>query len=550
MPEALKYLNEANKLIHEGVEFSKTGHSKLKTKIDIYNLLATAYEYVGDIKKSIQFHMEEVAIAEKSEIKSSVSLAYNNLSSSHKNQGNIEEALKYQIKSLDAALSQDDPYFIGIAYGNLGSIFIELQKIDSALYYNELCISYLLKIKDNKEGQYGALGWVSNIQGNIYLKESKLDSAYRFYHRSRKYREEINHNLGKFLIYRDIANLHHQWKSNDSAFYYINQSIALGRENGFLRDLDHSYLLRSEMLQHKGRFKEALSDYVTSIQIRDSVINEENGKNLLRQSLQYEHNLQQLADSLQYAGKEQVLKERTQKQRLGLYATVLGLFLVIALAYSIYHGKKISDQLLLNILPEETAKELKQKGSSEAKLIDQVTVLFTDFKGFTQISEKLSPQELVTEIDTCFRAFDNIVQKYGVEKIKTIGDSYMCAGGLPVPNATHAVDVIQAALDMQQFMIKHKNERETVGKLFFEIRIGVHTGPVVAGIVGIKKYSYDIWGDTVNTASRMESSSEAGKVNISGTTYELVKNKFKFEYRGKIEAKHKGEIDMYFVETI
>jgi len=209
--------------------------------------------------------------------------------------------------------------------------------------------------------------------------------------------------------------------------------------------------------------------------------------------------------------------------------------------------KKKSDDLLLNILPEEVAEELKAKGSADAKQFDEVTVMFTDFKGFTQISEKLTPTELVAEIHTCFKAFDSIIEKYNIEKIKTIGDSYMCAGGLPVTNTTNAVDVVNAALKIQQFMQQHLQHRKAEGKEPFEIRIGVHTGPVVAGIVGVKKFAYDIWGDTVNIASRMESSGEAGKVNISSGTYELVKGEFKCEHRGKIKAKNKGEIDMYFV---
>ncbi len=175
--------------------------------------------------------------------------------------------------------------------------------------------------------------------------------------------------------------------------------------------------------------------------------------------------------------------------------------------------------------------------------------MFTDFKGFTQLSEKLTPKELVAEINECFSAFDHIMQKHGVEKIKTIGDAYMAAGGLPTPNKTHPIDVVKAALDIQKFMLELKEKKQAEGKLFFEIRIGVHTGPVVAGIVGVKKFAYDIWGDTVNTASRMESSGEVGKVNISGATYELVKNNYQCNHRGKITAKGKGEIDMYFVET-
>lgn len=210
--------------------------------------------------------------------------------------------------------------------------------------------------------------------------------------------------------------------------------------------------------------------------------------------------------------------------------------------------KKRSEELLLNILPYETAAELKSKGYVDAQTYGLVTVMFTDFKDFTKVSERMSAQELVVEIDKIYREFDQIIGKYGIEKIKTIGDAYMCAGGLPKSNLTHAADVVAAAIDIVQFIQQEIETRKRSNLPYFEIRIGIHTGPLVAGVVGIKKFSYDIWGDAVNIASRMESSSEAGKINISETTYQLIKDRYACHHRGKITAKNKGEIDMYFVE--
>ena len=223
---------------------------------------------------------------------------------------------------------------------------------------------------------------------------------------------------------------------------------------------------------------------------------------------------------------------------------------IVAQKEVILEEKNRSDELLLNILPADTAEELKQYGSAKAKNYDTVTVLFTDFKGFTQHAERLSAEELVAEIDHCFKAFDRIMDEYNIEKIKTIGDAYMAAAGLPKANTSNPSDAVNATLAIRDFMLGYKMEMERNGQDAFEIRIGVHTGPVVAGIVGIKKFAYDIWGDTVNLASRMESSGAVGKVNISQDTYELLKdhNEFSFEPRGKIEAKNKGEIEMYFVE--
>lgn len=208
-----------------------------------------------------------------------------------------------------------------------------------------------------------------------------------------------------------------------------------------------------------------------------------------------------------------------------------------------------SDELLFNILPKAIGEELKESGKARAQKFEQVTVLFTDFKNFTRISERLSPEELVQEIDRCFKSFDFIISQYpDIEKIKTIGDAYMCASGLN-PTASNMPDnLLRAALEMQEFLNELKAERSRMGKPFFEARIGMHTGPVVAGVVGVNKFAYDIWGDTVNIAARMESQCEEGRINISETTYNLVRYNFECSYRGKLEAKNKGAIDMYYVD--
>jgi class 3 adenylate cyclase len=197
-------------------------------------------------------------------------------------------------------------------------------------------------------------------------------------------------------------------------------------------------------------------------------------------------------------------------------------------------------------LPAEIASELKANGTTKARHFDNVTVLFTDFVNFTSSSERMNPQQLIDELHTCFKAFDEITAKYRIEKIKTIGDAYLAVAGLPNADPKHAENVVMAAKEIGAFM----NDRiAKVGNRTFDIRMGIHSGSVVAGIVGVKKFAYDIWGDTVNTAARMEQSSEPGRINISGTTYELVKSKISCEYRGEIEVKGKGMLKMYYVES-
>lgn len=291
--------------------------------------------------------------------------------------------------------------------------------------------------------------------------------------------------------------------------------------------------------------------------IREELQHQEDSVKILRQ--------EQALRDLKLKSQEAEIDAQKQKNRFYITAAVLGLglFVLVALllAYRqktirelasknkiIEEEKRRSDELLLNILPEEVMHELKVHGKTQARNYSKATVLFADIKDFTTISEKLSPEDLIEGLDAYFERFDKVIEKYGIEKIKTIGDAYVCAGGVPTNSGGDPNLVVQAALDFRYEIDKLRRERTASGKIPFEFRIGIHTGQLVAGVIGIRKFAYDIWGDTVNMAARMEQASEPNKINISGATYELVKGKFACVHRGKIQAKNKGEIDMYFVE--
>jgi class 3 adenylate cyclase len=258
-----------------------------------------------------------------------------------------------------------------------------------------------------------------------------------------------------------------------------------------------------------------------------------------------------------------LLSQQKKNQQNIVIGVLVALFLLMLLVFGLYRRnnfirrtnliiekeKNRSEHLLRNILPEETALELMETGKVKAKKFEEVSVLFTDFEGFTQYAESLSPEELVKRVDFYFTKFDKIIEKHGLEKIKTIGDSYMCAAGVPFPMENHAIKIIYAALEILDFVEKSKRDHQGLDAQF-EIRIGINSGSLIAGVVGSKKFAYDIWGDTVNMASRMESCSESGKINISENTYQLVKGDFSCIERGKIEVKNKGMVPMYFVESV
>jgi len=209
----------------------------------------------------------------------------------------------------------------------------------------------------------------------------------------------------------------------------------------------------------------------------------------------------------------------------------------------ILNEKKKSDELLLNILPKPVADELKRNGKATAKRSENVSILFTDFKDFTSMASAMPPIKLVKELNELFSHFDDIMEAFQIEKIKTIGDAYFAACGSPVKNDNHAIQCIEAAKQMLGYL----EERNKKSDIQWEMRVGIHSGPVVAGVVGKKKYAYDLFGDTVNTANRMETHGEVGKINISESTYELIKGKYNCIPRGQISAKGKGNLNMYLV---
>ena len=431
----------------------------------------------------------------------------------------------YLLKSLEFSKNNKDKLSIGFTYRDLGGLEFKKGNYEKAIEY----LKTSLEIFRSKK----KLGGYSSILKKIsesYEAIGNTNEALRYY----KQAKSLDDSLINTSTIREVA-------IKEATFNYTKD-----QELSALKLKDKAVAI--ELLNNKNELQELVLR-------KNELESIENNKSI--QLLSQQDSLKSFTIR-QSKAKEVIALVESRRQKNIIWSIIMGLLLLTIFSIfmvqiveeqksQVEKEKQRSEELLLNILPKEVVEELKTKGESEAKLIDEVTVLFTDFKGFTALSERLSPKELIRDLHECFSAFDKIIQKHGLEKIKTIGDAYMAAGGLPIPNSTHAIDVVSAAKEIKEFIDQIKIQKIANNQPFFEIRIGVNTGPVVAGIVGVKKFQYDIWGDTVNTAARMESSGEIGKVNISETTYELIKDQFKCEYRGEVEAKGKGMLKMYFV---
>ncbi len=531
-----------------------------------YNLRGFIHSTKGDHAKAIADYTDCLRIYDSLGKKSGVGSALSGIGSIYYYQGDLVNAMKYFEQGLAVQEEAGHEPGIAICLNNIGNVHADNGEPEKAL----ACYERVLKIRKASKNVRGIASTLNNIglihadmavtsarEGNAALAATQRKKAISELNESIGYYRQVGDHQGECGALVNIGSIYaDEGGREEEVVKFSLLALPIAKEHGFLTETREIHWALHKAYESMGKPILALDMYKQYIQVRDSIRSEDNKQEILREQMQYDFDKKEALTKAEQDKRDAVAKQELRRQKL-LRNGFMGGFTLVGLFAGVFFfqrnriskEKARSEELLLNILPEEVAEELKAKGEAEAKLINDVTVLFTDFKGFTAMSEVLSPKALVHDLHECFSAFDHIMEKHGIEKIKTIGDAYMAAGGLPTPNNTHAQDVVRAAFEMRDFIAEGKARKVAAGLPYFEIRIGVHTGPVVAGIVGVKKFSYDIWGDTVNTASRMESSGEVGQVNMSEATYALLKDdaSLRFTPRGKVQAKGKGELEMFFV---
>lgn len=540
---------------------------------------------VCEEKDMLKYSEEALSLSEKLNDKRGIASSLNNLGYVSANLGKMDEALKYYLESMKIWEELGDDKGIATALNELGFVYDATDRRDKALEAYEKSLAIRLQLGDKKDigyslnnigVEYKTMGnlnraleyfmksleaWegakhtegISTALNNIgycyYLQNNLLD-ALQYYRKGLELQKEVRNTFGVGNSLNNIGAVYHKLGDEKKAIEYSEEALKIAKENNYPEFIARSAKLLTDIYSLKAQkslgknedsWKKAYEYQKLFSEMKDTLLNQESSRQITEMQTKYETEKKEQQIMLLNKDKDlQLLK--LQRQRLIIIYVAGGLLVVLILSIFIFRERRKSENLLLNILPVETAKELKKNGKARAKHYESVTVMFTDFKGFTNIAEKLSAEELVSELDFLFKKFDEIISKYNIEKIKTIGDAYMCASGLPTPNTNHAENIVNAAIEIQSWMIAQNNK--------WKLRIGIHSGSVTAGVVGDKKFAYDIWGDAVNVASRMESGGEAGKINISGTTYNLISHAVYLNtvFRGKVPAKNKGEIEMYFVE--
>ncbi|HNU56577.1 MAG TPA: adenylate/guanylate cyclase domain-containing protein [Flavobacteriales bacterium] len=535
-----------------------------KREANTYSNMSNVYKNLGDLPQALEQLQRSLRIDTELGNKEGLAGTFNNIGNIHTELGDLAAALENYRRSAALAEELNNTRSRAQALLNLGATHLELGSLDTSLveFERSLALYRAMGRKLEQGMAFNNMGRVYGRLGRIREAFASLDSAEVLLGAIGSMRQVIRTHINRGNLYLD------QRRYAD-AVKACRRAADLSAQHDLLQQVRECQLCLTHAYEGLGDHRRALLAQRAYQSANDSLLEMNDSREVARMEVARTYQERMLADSLTNV-QERYARELAHQEQLGAERDRRNLFLfssmgVLVVAGGLYgrlrymrrsraaisRERDRSDELLHNILPHEVAAELKEKGHAEARHFDRVTILFTDFKGFTQASELLSPQELVEELDTCFRAFDGIITARGIEKIKTIGDAYMCAGGLPDPASCTPADVVHAALEMQSFMKARKALRDRDGRPAFEMRVGIHTGPVVAGIVGVTKFQYDIWGDTVNTASRMESSGAAGRVNISESTHALVKNDpaFTFEPRGLVSAKGKGDLHMYFVQA-
>lgn len=511
-----------------------------------YLLKGDKYKRTGDLELALKAYFKSVEAAVDAEFISGQGIANMSIADVYSVMGNSDNADLYYNKSIQLLRNTNDSVALASALLNAGDEFFNNAKFEDALTYFEESgrifkeVNYLIGTAYN----LGNTGMVYAEQEKDVLAKENINKAIVILEEMEDY-----YPISVYLTY--MSDIYLRQNDFTTALSYANRSLDLATTYGLKEQISEANLQLSKLYEHADNLEESYKYYRDHITYRDSVKNIEAVQQMADLRTDYEVSQKQSEVDL--------LNQKRKNQRIINISAAITSVLIILLAIGIYRRyvftkktniiieaeKNRSETLLLNILPEETARELKQRGKVQSKKFESVTVLFTDFKGFTKLVESVEPKRLIRSLDFYFKKFDEITTKYGLEKIKTIGDSYMCAGGLPTASKTHARNVINAAKEIIDLV---KGELQATDDLIhFEIRIGVHTGPVISGIVGLKKWQYDIWGDTVNIASRMESNSEPGRINLSETTYHEVSDEYPCEYRGEVKVKNRGALKMYFL---
>ncbi|WP_111669778.1 adenylate/guanylate cyclase domain-containing protein [Algoriphagus litoralis] len=517
-----------------------------------YLQLGNGHVLRGELSQGLDYYFQSLAFADRANYQEGRGKVFLAIADTYSQSQNSQNAAIYYGRSIEILRNGKDSLALASGIFNAGDEYLNLGKLDSALLYTLEAKTIFQKVNYRIGEAYcfGNLGMIYAQNGDNSAAEENLNTAIEMLEMYREF-----YPISVYLEF--MSSIYLENGDRNRALNYANRSLELANHYGLKDQISNANLILSKIYERAGDSEKALEFYKKHIIYRDSVNNISAVQQMANLRTDYEVSQKQIEVDL--LEKEAFIKDlQTKRQQFIIYGVVLAMLLIASLAFAAYRRyryeaqtKKIieeeknrSEELLLNILPHETAEELKLNGKVKARRSESVTVLFTDFKNFTAVAENTSPEQLVSSLDFYFKEFDEICTRHNLEKIKTIGDSYMCAGGLPKQNDTHPRDVILAAKEMMAFVNGKKEE----GICSFEMRVGIHTGPVVAGIVGIKKWQYDIWGDTVNIASRMESNSVPGKINLSETTYKLIQDEFDCEFRGSIDIKNRGTWEMYFLK--